>query len=195
MPIKQFEGHLCLVRLELSPSEIPELLTKHVLNYPGASALEAAGAALVQKAFDPGSSADFVQRVCEWGRGHRFMGRVRDNNSPEEVSLALSEGVALAQQGKVPEAVERIRCLRNLGQSFASKQLRFLEPDRAVILDSVIRNQVGYAETAEGYAEFLADCQEMLSAVRKSGRLRQEQAAALRVCDIEAAIFAKIQGY
>ncbi|MER9132744.1 hypothetical protein [Mesorhizobium sp. M0768] len=123
------------------------------------------------------------------------MGRTRESNSPKEVSSALSEGVALARSGEVAGGVERIRRLRNLGQSFASKQMRFLEPTRAVILDSVIRNGLGYGETAIGYAEFLNDCQTILTSVRRSGQLRDKQAAGLRICDIEAAIFAKLQGY
>ncbi|SDI41020.1 hypothetical protein SAMN05216338_102228 [Bradyrhizobium sp. Rc2d] len=195
MPIREFDGRICIVRLELHPREIPDLLVRHADNYPGAHELESAGLALIETGFEPEASADFVQRVCKWGGGDRQMGRVRDNNSPNEVSLALSEGVALARGGEVAKGVERIRRLRNLGQSFASKQMRFLEPTRAVILDSVIRSGLGYAETATGYAEFLSDCQMILVAVRGSGRLSETQATGLRVCDIEAAIFAKLQGY
>ncbi|WP_370146036.1 8-oxoguanine DNA glycosylase OGG fold protein [Bradyrhizobium elkanii] len=195
MPIREVGGRICIVRLELHPDEIPDLLVRHADNYPGAHELESAGLALIETGFQPEASADFVQRVCRWGGGDRQMGRVRDNNSPDEVSLALSEGVALARGGEVAKGVDRIRRLRNLGQSFASKQIRFLEPTRAVILDSVIRSGLGYAETATGYAEFLSDCQMILISARGSGQLGKTQAAGLRVCDIEAAIFAKLQGY
>jgi len=195
MPIRELEGRLCIVRLELSPAEIPDLLVRHAKKYPCAQELELAGTALAQAKFRPKASADFVQRVCKWGGGDRQMGRIRDNNSPNEVSLALSEGIALARSGDVAGGIERVQRLRNLGQSFASKQMRFLEPTRAVILDSVIRNRLGYRQTATGYAEFLSDCQTILTEVRRSGQLPETQAARLRVCDIEAAIFAKLKGY
>ncbi|MCK1658531.1 hypothetical protein [Bradyrhizobium sp. 151] len=195
MSIREFEGRICIVRLELHPDEIPDLLVRHANNYPGAQELESAGVALIDTGFEPEASADFVQRVCKWGGGDRQMGRIRDNNSPSEVSLALSEGIALARSGEVAQGVDRIRRLRNLGQSFASKQMRFLEPTRAVILDSVIRGSLGFAETAAGYAEFLRDCQTILTGLRRSSQLSETQAAGLRVCDIEAAIFAKLQGY
>lgn len=195
MPIREFQGRLCIVRIELSPAEIPDLLVQHAKNYPGAQALELAGMTLAEANFEPEASANFVQRVCKWGGGDRQMGRIRDNNSPNEVSLALSEGVALARSGDVARGIDRVQRLRNLGQSFASKQMRFLEPTRAVILDSVIRNGLGYSETATGYAEFLSDCQTILTEVRRSGQLQETQAAGLRVCDIEAAIFARLQGY
>jgi hypothetical protein len=195
MAIREFQGRLYIVRLELSPAEIPDLLVRHAKNYPGAQALELAGMTLAEANFEPEASANFVQRVCKWGRGDRQMGRIRDNNSPNEVSLALSEGVTLARSGDVARSIDRVQRLRNLGQSYASKQMRFLEPTRAVILDSVIRNGLGYSETATGYAEFLSDCQTILTEVRRSGQLQETQAAGLRVCDIEAAIFARLQGY
>jgi hypothetical protein len=192
MPVRELQGRVCVVRLELSPAEIPDLLVRHANNYPGARELEEAGIALANANFEPSASAAFVQQVCEWGRGHRLMGRVQDNNTPAEVSVALKEAVSFAQAGDVAHGVECIRKLQNLGQSFASKQLRFLEPSRAVILDSVIRAGLGYGETATGYAEFLSDC---LTILRHANRLEPVQAATLRVCDIEAAIFAKLQGY
>ena len=192
MPVRQIDGRLCIVRIELSPSEIPSLLAKHAENYPGVPACEALGQELIQSGFDPDASVEFVQQVCKWGRGDRNISRVRRNNSASEVALALSEGLDLARTGKVAHGVERIRCLRNLGQSFASKQMRFLYPARAVVMDSVIRNRLGYAETANGYAEFLSDCQAILVHVRKSDQLPEPER--LRISDIEAALFTKLQG-
>lgn len=195
MPIRECQRALCIVRLELFPAEIPDLLIRHANYHPGPQALELAGVALAQDDFEPAASADFVQRVCMWGGGYRQLSRVRKNNSPYEISLALSQAVQLARSGQVAMAVERIRHLRNIGQSFASKQIRFLEPARAVIFDSVIRTGLGYAETAHGYAAFLNDCQTILSSAQRSGQLDEKQATSLRVCDIETAIFAKLQGY
>lgn len=192
MPIREVQGSLCLVKLELSPAEIPNLRQIHAEKYPGACRLEADGQALIETQFDPRLSKEFVREVCEWGRGQRFMDRIE--SSPEVIAKALSEGVDLVQKGWVAEGVERVRQLSYLGQSFASKQLRFLVPSRVVILDSVIRGRLGYTENVSGYSEFLADCCTVLESVRKSTQLDEAYVAALRVCDIEAAIFAKVQG-
>lgn len=195
MPIVPLNGQLLVVRLSILPTEIPHLLSLHTARYPGAHNLEAAANALVLSKFEPAVSAAFVKSVCEWGGGHRQIGRILSNNSRHDIAAALQEGFALAIAGSVPEGVKRLCGLRNLGQSFASKQIRFLAPSRAVILDSVIRTRLGYAETVKGYADFLGDCQQILESVRTSNQLEERQAASLRICDIEAAIFTKLQGY
>lgn len=194
MPIREINGQLCFVRLELSSDEIPELLEWHSENYPGVGNLEALGAALVASSFEAEASKIFLRKVYEWGGGLRNLSRVEKNPS-DEIASALSEGVALVRKGEVAEGVERLQQLRQAGQSFASKLIRFMEPTRAVILDSVIRNHIGYAETTKGYNCFLKDCYEVLSSIRQSDRFKNTSAEALRVCDIEAAIFAKLQGF
>ena len=90
--------------------------------------------------------------------------------------------------GDAAAAVSSLQQLRYLGQSFASKVARFLSPNTAVILDEVIRGALGYRESQDGYLEFLDDCQTTLS-------LLAPHHPQLRICDVEAAIFAKIQGY
>lgn len=194
MPIREINGQLCFVRLELSSDEIPELLEWHSENYPGAGKLEALGAALVASSFEAEASKHFLCEVYKWGGGHRNLSRVEKNPS-DEIASALSEGVALVRKGEVAKGVERLQQLRQAGQSFASKLIRFLEPTRAVILDSVIRNHIGYTETTEGYNYFLKDCYEVLSIIGQSDLFKNTSAEALRVCDIEAAIFAKLQGF
>jgi hypothetical protein len=182
MPIRQFDGRLCIVRIELSPSEIRGLLAEHALIYPDGSICEKLDQALIEGDFEPEASVDFVQRVCKRGRSDRNVSSVRQNNSSGDgdIAAALSEGYALAQAGQVTRGVERIRRLRNLGQSLASKHLRFLEPVRAVILDSIIRNRIGYAETAAGYSEILSYCQTILAGIQQSRHLRMQNDCALR---------------
>ncbi len=195
MPILQHNGKLAVVRLELSPDEIPALLSAHAIQYPGAKDLEILGEKLQLEKYPPLASVNFVRKVCEWGGGDRLISRVLVTGH-ERISEVLQHSVRLADQGLVADAVAEIQKLPYLGQSFASKQLRFLRPARAVILDSVIRNNLGYPATGEGYTEFLRDCEEMLQLLQKlapKGPLDVKQP--LRVCDIEAAIFAKIQGY
>jgi hypothetical protein len=61
-------------------------------------------------------------------------------------------------------------------------------------MDSVIRNRLGYTDTAAGYSEFLTDCQTILAGVQQSRQMAAVDAKKLRVCDIEAALFTKLQG-
>ena len=189
MPIEEFNGCQCIVRLALSPAEIPILLMKHARAYPHAEKVEETGQTLIEGNFEPKASADFVQRVCEWGRGHRLIGRIK---AFEAANIATVFRKAFAMVDPA-DAVTHIQKIPYLGQSFASKHLRFLKPGEAVIFDSVIRRRLGYPETAAGYAEFLRDCQIMRE--RISPAVTRECGMPLRVCDIEAAIFAKLLGF
>lgn len=179
---------IVFVRLELSHAEISGLLERHAKNYPGAAALEQLGAATIRVGLQTVEARAFVEAVVRWGGGQRFVGRLLDQNSPEQVTIALQESNALLQVGRATDAVFRLQQLRYLGQSFASKVARFLNPTSAVILDEVIRGALGYRESQDGYQEFLDDC-------RASLALLAPHHPQLRICDVEAAIFAKIQGY
>lgn len=193
MPIVSTNGELTFVRLSIAPTDIPDLLAAHAKEYPRADEIEAQGAALVHAGFPAANSTEFIQQVCEWGRGHRLVGRVLGENSAQQIADALRDGFEFAYQGHAGQGVERICKLRYLAQSFASKQLRFLAPTQAVILDDVIRSALGYADTVQGYDEFLADCQTILGHAQKAGIKYLGQP--LRIANIEAAVFAKLKGF
>jgi hypothetical protein len=195
VPIRGRNGVFAFVRLELSLSEIPHLLAKHRRKYPGGPKLERQGRALVGAAFAQRDAVRYVEAVCRWGRGQRFVGRVLSDNAHEDIQQTLREAYALACMGNAALGVERITSIVYLGQSFASKQLRFLAPSRAVILDEVIRSSLGYAQSIDGYEQFLGDCQSILARARTCRQLQTGIKAALRVCDVEAAVFAKLKGY
>lgn len=188
MPIAIINEQVSFVRLELSSGEILELLRKHAENYPGAPACEERGKATIKAGFPPVDAIAFIESVVRWGGGQRFVGRLLDQNSPQYIASSLQEANALLQSGQTAAAVSRLQQLRYLGQSFASKVARFLSPNTAVILDEVIRGALGYRESQEGYKEFLTDCQKVLNVLATDH-------PRLRICDVEAAIFAKIQGY
>lgn len=188
MSIAVIRENICFVRFELSAGEILGLLERHAKEYPGATAREQLGAATIDKGFQPADCKAFIEAVVRWGGGQRFVGRLLDQNTPEQISFALLEANDLLQAGHTAAAVSRLQQLRYLGQSFASKVARFLSPTTAVILDEVIRGALGYRESQDGYQEFLIDCQNTLA-------LLSTHHPPLRICDVEAAIFAKIQGY
>jgi hypothetical protein len=176
------------VKLQLDLAEIPELIAAHRRNWEPPDRLEEQGRVLNAEGFPAGPSAQFAIEVIKWGKGHRLLTRFQRENSPERISATLIEALAAADNGRVSLGVEIVRGLSRLGQSFASKLLRFLRPDDAVILDDRIRGDLGYRETQEGYDQFLADCHTILGDAQRA-------MPALRVCDVEAAIFSKLQGY
>lgn len=192
--LRKSDGALALVRLEIRPDEIPDLLARHRSDNSGTRQVEELGRKLVQGGFAPASSARFVKSVCEWGGGHRLVKRALEENAPVQIARVLKRGLASALKGCVADGVEQIQALQGLGQSFASKQLRFLAPDRAVILDSFLRTELGYPENSKGYQAFLADCEAILAHARTSTQLTAQFRNRLRVCDVEAALFAKIRG-
>jgi hypothetical protein len=195
MSIRELDGGYAVVKIVLLPEEIPQLVALLDYDPPRVPLLEDMAAALIRDGF-PGLQAQiFVRRVIEWGRGHRFVERTIVNNSPTQIATALSTGFDAAMAGDPAEGVERISELRHLGQSFASKQLRFLVPTKAVIFDSEIRERLGYSETRVGYSAFLEDCKTILHKTKTSDRLPTAVSDALRVCDIEAALYSKLQGY
>ncbi|MFC2969494.1 hypothetical protein [Acidimangrovimonas pyrenivorans] len=188
MTILLHDGRLKFVRLEIASAEIPILLESHRKNWEAPGRLEAEGQALIASDFPVPRAAKFAADVIRWGGGHRFVGRFNQKNPPERIAVSLQHSEMLLEQDKPAEAVEVLRQLNQLGQSFASKMVRFLAPEKAVIFDSVIRGALGYAETAGGYEAFLSDCRTILNTVA-------EDHPHLRICDIEAAVFAKLQGY
>lgn len=188
MSVLKIEENICFVRFSISPNEIPGLLRRHAENYPGAAGLEGHAARLVSCGFQPSDVANYLDAVVRWGGGQRFVGRLLDQNNPTELSIAVREAYELTNEDRTAGAVSRLQQMRYLGQSFASKVVRFLAPTRAVILDEVIRSALGYRESQAGYEEFLEDCRSVLT-------ILTSHHSKLRICDVEAAIFAKIQGY
>ena len=179
---------LLFVRLEVEPQEIPDLLNAHSKKWEPPGRLEALAGDLCARDFPDAPSAEFAEEVVKWGRGQRFVGRFREKNTDQQIASALRRAGSLAQDDQITLAVSEVQQLKHLGQSFASKLVRFICPQRAVILDEVIRGALGYRDSPEGYGEFLSDCHIVLDAAR-------DFFPDLRICDVEAAIFAKLQGY
>lgn len=188
MPIIQQGTQFLFVRMNLDPVDIPGLLAAHRNKWGPPERLEAEGARLTEMGFPDAAAGEFAIQVVKWGKGYRFVDRFRQKNSDQKIAAALRRAADLANNGKPTLAVSHVQQLEQLGQSFASKLVRFICPTRAVVLDDVIRSSLGYRNSPEGYAEFLQDCQFVLNNALT-------HLPNLRVCDVEAAIFAKLQGY
>ena len=182
MPIEKVEHGFAFVKFVLEPDELPKWLALHRNEWEDIDKLEAKAQSLIADGFQPKAAKEFVLSVIHWGRGHRFAGRFKKRNTDSKVAAALKDAINAKTMG---EAAETIAALRHLGFSFASKVLRFMAPEKAVILDEVLSTHLGYPKTADGYKDFLSDCR----------ALREIAAPDLRICDIESALFAKVQGY
>jgi hypothetical protein len=79
--------------------------------------------------------------------------------------------------------------LNGLAVSFASKHLKFLVPERAVVLDSSISERLGYPRTPDGYLAFLGDCRSILEHATACNLHYTGWGKQWRVSDIEMAIF------
>ena len=142
---------------------------------------------LIQDGYDTDASASFAERVVDWGKGWRFRDRFLNENKHGKIAVSLMKADNLANSGNPVKAVALLNDeLLHLGLSFASKLVRFLAPNHAVIFDSVIRTKLGYPETPNGYQEFLDDCRCIHNSAFKT-------IPDLRICDIEAAIYMKLQ--
>jgi hypothetical protein len=190
MPVVNIGGQLQFVRLSLEPGEILGLLEQHTQCYPGDEipALEEQAVNLIGDDFPPDDSCAFAQAVIQWGRGHRNLARFLNNNNELDIANALENAHQCLTQQAPAAAIAQLVILHHLGQSFASKLLRFLSPTQAVILDSVIRTGLGYRDDADGYNAFLQDCQCVKALTVNIPELHH-----LRLCDIEAAIYVKVR--
>lgn len=165
----------------LDPSEIPSFIEKipcllecHQRQYPGAKALEKKAKQLIDSKppKKPDEFVEFLKEVCKWGRILRITSRIFKNNEPKQIKSILCKGYELAKsKNNVAGGVKCISGLYGVSQSSASKMLRFLLPDHAVILDSRIRGKCGYKETVHGYTEFLKSCQDLRKQARRSQKL------------------------
>ena len=186
----------------LDPSEIPSFIEKipyllecHQKEYQDTKVLEKKYGYKHKSPLKPEEAVEFVEKVCTWskGRGHYIKRNVVRNNDHKDIADALFKGYTKAKNGNVAEGVECISILHGLGQSYASKMLRFLLPDGAVILDSIIRTECGFSETVHGYKKFLKYCHDLLDQAKESQKLSAGFKNNLRVCDIEAALFIYVQ--
>jgi len=192
MPVILHDGHLHITHLAVTAGDFPGLLRAHRREFPETGTIEREAQKLIVEEFEHNATIAFVDRVMRWGRGDRNVSRV----------LAQGIGMTTLVADAYTEAVNNgpasglavLEPIDYLGIPFASKLLRFLLPDAAVILDSVMRENLGYPESPRGYQTLLAECRSLLDHVRDQPYPLQENGR-WRICDIEAAIYAKLQGY
>ncbi|AWY01133.1 hypothetical protein A8139_14975 [Marinomonas primoryensis] len=120
----------------------------------------------------------FCNIVCEWGRGHRVWSNLKRHHK-DRLGFALKKWLSAVGGISDEQAITIGASIKGLGVSFASKQLRFLDPNRFVVLDDVFCQGLGIALNSKGYELFL-------SILRQ---LQQQLAIELPLGDLEQGLF------
>jgi len=178
------------VSLSIELEDFGSFLQLGLINDPETLAIEQCAQRLIQSDFNPQQTNEFICTVCGWGGYAGIAGRVIKNNDPLRIVSALRDAYAATQYGKIDVAMEHMLALKDLGVSFSSKHLKFLDPNRHVVLDSVISGRLGYPLTTDGYCRFVEVCQKILGHLS----YRNIQTTSLnhqswRLADVEMAIY------
>jgi hypothetical protein len=189
------KGRYGFCRLWLSSAEFPDLLRWHYEEGYDPRQIERQALNLADSDSPIEQTAEFVRAVCAWGNYRGVAGRVLKNNKADVIASAFRSALALLKQDMVAEALCHVTDLRGLGISFGSKHLKFLDPARAVVLDSIISGRLGYPLTIDGYIEFLADCHALLEKVTAANVEYpfSHHQPGWRVSEMEMVIFAKLR--
>lgn len=147
-------------------------------------------------AFSVPATSEFVKAVCVWGNYAGIWGKVLGSGRAPVVASTLASADAQLTAGNLTGALASVRALFGLGQvSFASKNLRMLAPDRAVVLDSLIQDRLGYPATAAGYLLLVDHCRQIRDELNTLGAINPTDLnGSWRLCDVEMALFAVIRG-
>lgn len=181
----------------LTFAEIAEGWSAHVSGDPLTRHLTDFAEVFVGKGLPEGEAFLFVRLVCAWG------GLRGDNPSKIRESISqpgrgttwlkgvLTKGQAFSIKQEYERAIEAFNDIRGLGISFRSKLLRFLSPDDAAVLDSVIRKELGYPHSVAGYREFVTDCKAIRDRLKVT--TTRPDGADWRTADVEMGIFMKVK--
>jgi hypothetical protein len=195
MAVLKIGEALAFSQLAFSPSELPELIRDWTTENDATPAIETAAEALIATEFDRDLLKDFVRRVCIWGGYAGIYGRVLGPQNPVDVTRAhMMLAHRHAVNGDLAAAIGAMVEINGLGISFASKHLRFLMPNAAVVLDSIISQRLGYPLSPAGYVSLIADFRAVRDHVEEAGVKNPVRAdGAWRICDIEAAVFMRLR--
>lgn len=139
----------------------------------------------------------FVKAVCGWGNYPGVAGKVLGKGRLALVVSAFQAADACLTRNDPNQALMEVQRLYGLGRvSFASKHIRMLAPDKAVVLDSVISERLAYPLDATGYRSFLNDCILIRNDLNAAGAVNPVDLHGLwRVADVEMAIYSVLRGF
>lgn len=188
MSVLHCNGRASIVRLSFELDDLPSYLKMGLDADPATLDVECVGRRLIADQFSEELSADFVKAVCKWGNYPGIAGKIIKHNSLSKIAGALRSATKYTTNNDLKSAIESIIQLHGLAVSFGSKHLKFLDPTRHVVLDSIISERLGYLRTPEGYVEFATDCARIRDALHDASILREDNQP-FRIADVEMAIF------
>jgi hypothetical protein len=192
MPVILHCRRFHITRLSIDLSEFPDLLRGFFANNPQTQHIEELAAGLRRGGFDPIGSAAFLKNVGNWGGYSGIAGRVLKQNPLPQICSRLEAACGALDRGQIGTALQELVEVKGLGISFASKHLKFLAPEKAVVLDSIISTRLGFPMTIFGYEEFLQDCLSILTEVQATRIPYPGWGTQWRVSDIEMVFFTKL---
>jgi hypothetical protein len=136
----------------------------------------------------------FVRFCCAWGglRGRNFKLLYEANATDQFQRLRdkLESARDFSMKNKFRDAILELSQIKGTRTSFRSKFLKFLAPDHAAVLDSVLRAALGYPddENPSNYETFVKDCIEIRNELNNTGLTRSD-GQPWRTSDVEMAIF------
>ena len=177
--------------------QIPKLYADFLSEYPDTLPLEHRGADLAARGFPESELRSFIQSVCKWGGYSGIGGRVLKNNTLASVRDALLEASRFLRSGVTGcrDAITAMNKLHSLGTpSFASKHLRFVNPEICPVFDTILHDALPYTFDPDGYSEFARDCAELTSFLSKEAIRNPEPSRDGRwyAADVEAALCAYV---
>lgn len=147
--------------------------------------------------FSVADTTTFVKAVCSWGNYPGIAGKAVSVSRAASTARTLATADGQLAAGRVATALATVQTIYGLRRmSFASKHLRMLVPDKAVVLDSIIRDRLGYPHTPAGYQLLLDDCALIRDDLNASGTPNPvELNGPWRLCDVEMALFSIVRGF
>ena len=136
-------------------TEFPRYVRGHLQKVVCTPCTEARGEALLRSGFSWTTYedlTDFIRAVCIWGGSASIGKKVVEHNRPAFLLSCFRKAHShfADSQFDLKLALEALLRINGLGVSFASKQLRFLVPHSAAVLDSVIAGWAELPRTPEG---------------------------------------------
>lgn len=148
------------VSLTLAREEFPVLLSQYLLRHPDTRGIEALGKEIFSGETTTEKTEEFIKRVAYWGgpTGWRNCGKVLSN--PKNILLAIFKKAADQLHAREYEdALETIDAVFGIGPTYASKYLRFFDPQNCVALDSKLFERLGWAPV--DYSRWRQKCVEI----------------------------------
>ena len=161
--------------------------------------IEKEGAALMKaRRFGDKRAYCFVLSILKWGgpAGARIRGKLpRLHGSEAKIQSGLAQAVRdtvhSLKTGSCADAIQTITGHKGFQIPFGSKVLRMLAPERAVVYDNVLNDNMKLGWGRFAYGEFCDSC------VLLAGELNKRKIGARRwkAADVEAVIYARVQGF